>query len=128
MVAPIIPGLTDHEIPAILAAASEAGATYAGYTIVRLPLAVAPIFGEWLENHAPGRKEKVLNRLRAMRGGRLNDPRFGNRMHGSGPFADQIRSLFRTGKKKAGMTEEFPRLSTEHFRRPRKDGQLGLFD
>jgi DNA repair photolyase len=128
LVAPIIPGLTDHEIPAILDAAASAGATFAGYTIVRLPLAVAPIFEEWLELHAPARKAKVLNRLREMRGGRLNDPRFNERMRGQGAYADQIRSLFRMGKKRAGITGGFPELSIEHFRRPCENGQLALFE
>jgi DNA repair photolyase len=125
MVAPIIPGLTDHEVPAILAAAADAGARVAGYTIVRLPLAVAPLFETWLDEHAPGRKQKVLNRLRAMRGGRLNDPRMGNRMRGEGAFAAQIDQLFRLGLKRAGLTTDFPSLSTAHFRRP---GQLALFE
>jgi DNA repair photolyase len=128
LVAPIVPGLTDHEIPAILSAAAAAGASFAGYTIVRLPLAVAPLFEEWLELHAPARKEKVLNRLRSMRDGRLNDPRFGSRMRGAGPYAEQIRALFRAGKKRAGITGAFPVLSTEHFRRPARGGQLALVD
>lgn len=127
MVAPIIPGLTDHEIPAILEAAGRAGARFAGYTIVRLPLTVAPIFEGWLEEHFPARKEKVLNRLRSMRDGRLNDPRFGRRMSGEGAFAEQIKQLFKLGKRRAGMTG-FPELSTASFRRPARDGQLGLFD
>jgi DNA repair photolyase len=128
LVAPIIPGLTDHEIPGILSAAASAGATFAGYTIVRLPLAVAPIFEAWLELHAPARKAKVLNRLRDMRGGRLNDPRFGERMRGKGAFAEQIRALFRLGKKRAGITGTFPELATEHFRRPAAGGQIALFE
>jgi DNA repair photolyase len=124
MVAPIIPGLTDHEAPAILEAAAAAGAQCAGYTIVRLPLGVAGVFEAWLDEHAPARKQKVLNRLREMRGGRLNDPRFGDRMRGEGPFATQVRQLFRLGIRKSGLTTEFPPLSTRHFRRP---GQLSLF-
>ena len=80
MVAPLIPGLTEHEMPAILKAASQAGARNAGYTIVRLPLEVSTLFQDWLEQHFPGRKEKVLQRIRAMHDGRLNDSRFGMRM------------------------------------------------
>ncbi len=80
MVAPIIPGLTEHEIPSILAAAAQAGARFAGYTIVRLPLGVAGLFEDWLRQHFPDRHDKVLERIRAMRGGRLNDSRFGVRM------------------------------------------------
>src|SRR5206468_629700 len=103
MTAPIIPGLTDHELPAILAAAAEAGAQFAGYTVVRLPYAVAPLFERWLEEHFPDRKEKVLGRIRHLRGGeKLNDPRFGSRIHGEGIFAEQIRGLFEAGCKRAG--------------------------
>lgn len=127
LVAPIVPGLTDHEIPAILSAAAEAGARFAGYTIVRLPLQVAPLFEAWLDRHYPTRKEKVLNRLRSMRGGRLNDPNFSSRMRGEGAFAEQIRALFRLSKRRVGMTGELPELSAEHFRRP-QTGQLSLFD
>ena len=89
MVAPVIPGLTDHEMPRILAAAAAAGASSAGYVPLRLPGAVAGLFDGWLAAHFPDRRDKVLNRIRAMRGGRLNDPRFGNRMRGDGVFADQ---------------------------------------
>ncbi|HEY2714122.1 MAG TPA: PA0069 family radical SAM protein [Chthoniobacterales bacterium] len=125
MTAPIIPGLNDHELPAILEAAAEAGARFAGYTVVRLPYAVAPLFERWLEEHFPDRKEKVLGRIRHLRGGeRLNDPRFKSRMRGEGIFAEQIRDLFAIGCKHAGMGER-PRLSSEAFRRPRE--QLALF-
>jgi len=79
MVAPIIPGLTDHEMPGILAASAKAGAQFAGYTIMRLPFAVAPLFERWLDEHFPERKAKVLSRIRAIRGGdTLSDPRWGN--------------------------------------------------
>ena len=124
MTAPIIPGLTDHELPAILGAAAEAGARFAGYTVVRLPYAVAPLFERWLEEHFPGRKEKVLGRIRHLRGGeRLNDPRFKTRIRGEGIFAEQIRDLFAAGCKRAGMGER-PGLSTAGFRRPNE--QLAL--
>ncbi|MBA2435549.1 MAG: hypothetical protein H0V54_10820 [Chthoniobacterales bacterium] len=125
MTAPIIPGLTDHEVPAILAAAAEAGAQFAGYTVVRLPYAVAPLFERWLEEHFPDRKEKVLGRIRHLRGGeRLNDPRFKTRMRGEGIFADQIRDLFAAGCKRAGIGGR-PKLSTAAFRRPNE--QLSFF-
>jgi DNA repair photolyase len=125
MTAPIIPGLNDHELPAILEAATEAGARFAGYTVVRLPYAVAPLFERWLEEHFPDRKEKVLGRIRQLRGGeRLNDPRFKSRMRGEGIFAEQIRDLFIIGCKRAGMGER-PKLSAEAFRRPGE--QLALF-
>ncbi len=123
MVAPIIPGLTDHEIPAILGAAAKAGAQFAGYTIVRLPWAVAPLFEHWLEEHYPERKEKVLGRIRHLRGnGKLNNPEWHTRMTGSGVFADQIASLFEVSCRHAGLGER-PKLSTSSFRRM---GQLDL--
>jgi DNA repair photolyase len=124
MSAPIIPGLNDHEVPAILVAAAEAGAQFAGYTVVRLPYAVAPLFERWLEEHFPDRKEKVLGRIRHLRGGeRLNDPRFKSRMRGEGIFAEQIRDLFTLGCKRAGIGQR-PKLSTASFRRPNE--QLAL--
>ena len=124
MSAPVIPGLNDHEVPAILEAAAEAGARFAGYTVVRLPYAVAPLFERWLEEHFPDRKEKVLGRIRHLRGGeRLNDPRFKSRMRGEGIFAEQIRDLFTVGCRRAGMGER-PALSTAAFQRPNE--QLSL--
>ena len=126
LVAPIIPGLTDHEVPAILEACAAAGAQWAGFTVVRLPLAVAPLFERWLEEHFPARKEKVLGRIRHLRGGggRLNDPRFQSRMRGEGIFAEQIAALFAAGCKRAGFPGRGP-LSTASFRRPHE--QLSLF-
>jgi DNA repair photolyase len=118
MVAPVIPGLTDHEIPAILDAAAQAGACRAGYTLLRLPHGVAGLFESWLERHFPHKKEKVLGRIRAMRDGKLNDPRFGSRMRGEGPLAEQIRALFLLGCRKAGIPRGGPSLSTAAFRRP----------
>ncbi|HXG60701.1 MAG TPA: PA0069 family radical SAM protein [Planctomycetota bacterium] len=117
-VAPVIPGLTDHEIPAILRAAREAGAGFAGHTMLRLPGAVAEIFSEWLARHRPGRRGRVLARLRDVRGGRLNDPRFGSRMTGEGPYAAQIHALFRAACRRAGLSDEAPALSTASFRVP----------
>jgi DNA repair photolyase len=128
MTAPMIPGLNDHELPALLSAAAGAGATFAAYVPVRLPYAVAPLFEDWLERHFPDRKEKVLNRIRSMRGGELNDARFGSRMRGEGLFARHIAQLFSISCRRAGMGEgRFPRLSTAAFR---GDGgaQPGLFD
>ncbi len=126
-VAPVIPGLTDHEMPSILKAAAEAGARGAFYTVLRLPLGVAGIFSEWLDRHAPLSKEKVLGRLRGMRDGRLNDSRFGHRMGGDGAHADLIRTLFTTSVARVGLDRPFPELSTEGFRRPGQV-QLSLFD
>src|SRR5258706_13632525 len=124
MTAPVIPALTDHELPAILCAAAAAGARGAAYVPLRLPWAVAPLFERWLADHFPDRKEKVLNRIRSMRGGKLNDPNFITRMHGEGEFAEGIAKLFELGCKKAGMTD-LPKLSTTHFRVP--GAQMKLF-
>jgi DNA repair photolyase len=126
LVAPIIPGLTDHEMPAILKAAAQAGARWAGSEIVRLPLAVAPLFEAWLEQHEPLKKDKILNRIRDIRGGRLNDPRFGFRMSGEGNWADQIHSLFNLARDKNGLRTQGPELSVAGFRRP-AGPQLELF-
>jgi len=125
-VAPIVPGLTDHETPAILKAAAAAGATAAGYTIVRLPHGVAPLFEKWLETHFPDRKEKVLNRIRSMRGGKLYDAQWGSRMIGDGIFAEQIGQMFEVAKRKAGIPERAQGLSTAAFRRA-GGTQLSLF-
>ncbi|MEO6325616.1 MAG: PA0069 family radical SAM protein [Thermoanaerobaculia bacterium] len=126
MIAPVIPGLNDHEIPAILAAAYSMGARIAGYVPLRLPFAVAPLFETWLEQHLPLRKEKVLNRIRSMRGGKLNDPSFGSRMKGEGAYAEQIAALFAVSSRKVGFTARFPALSAAAFRKP-KGPQLSLF-
>jgi DNA repair photolyase len=127
MVAPVIPGLTDHEMPAIIEAAARAGARCAGFVPLRLPLAVGPLFEQWLEQHYPERKEKVLGRIRSLRGGKLNDPKFGSRMRGEGVFADLIRDVFHLACRKAGLTGKFPSLSTAAFRRPAGNQRL-LFD
>jgi len=124
MVAPIIPGLTDHEVPKILDACAKAGAEFAGYTIIRLPWAVVPLFEHWLEEHFPDRKEKVLGRIRDMRGSRLNNSQWHTRMTGEGIFAEQIASLFRVSCRHAGIGER-PTLSTASFQR--KKEQLKLF-
>lgn len=118
LVAPIIPALNDHEIPAILAAAKSAGAGWAGREVLRLPLTVAPVFQQWLEHHFPEKKDKVLNRIRAIRGGKLNDARFGSRMRGEGIFADQISQMFHAACHKVGLAEDGPDLSAASFRRP----------
>ncbi|HEY0512210.1 MAG TPA: PA0069 family radical SAM protein [Thermoanaerobaculia bacterium] len=127
MVAPVVPAITDHEMPKILEAAAAAGARTAGYVVMRLPGAVAGLFESWLAEHFPDRKEKVLNRVRDLRGGQLYDPRFGNRMRGEGLFADQIRATFQTFKRRYGLDQPFPELSTAAFRVPGKAEQLGLF-
>jgi DNA repair photolyase len=128
MVAPIVPGITDEEVGGILRAARDAGARWAGYIVLRLPHAVAPLFEDWLTHHFPERKDKVLNRVRAMRGGRMYDAKFGERMRGSGEFADQIGALFRAAKRQAGYDDGRFALSTAAFRRPNPHGQLALFE
>jgi DNA repair photolyase len=128
LTAPVIPGLTDHELPALISAAAGAGAAFAAYVPVRLPHVVRPLFEDWLERHFPDRKEKVLNRIRSMRGGRLNDPRFGSRMRGEGIFADYIAQIFSISCRRTGIEEgHLPKLSTSAFRR-RGGIQPGLFD
>ena len=123
----LIPGLTDSEAPAIAQAAAEAGASFAGYVALRLPFAVKSLFEEWLEQHFPDRKEKVLNRIRSIRGGKLNDPNFRTRMHGEGIFAQQMAELFQIACKKAGISKRWPTFTTKYFRRP-GNRQLSLFE
>jgi DNA repair photolyase len=125
MVAPIIPGLTDHEVPKILDACANAGAQFASYTIVRLPWAVAPLFEHWLEEHFPDRKEKVLGRIRDLRANRLNNSQWHTRMTGEGIFADQIASMFAVSCRRNRMCAR-PKLSCGSFRRSTR--QLHLFD
>ena len=125
MVAPVVPGITDHEIPRILEAAAAAGARTAGYVVLRLPGAVAGLFESWLEEHFPDRKDKVLNRVREMRGGKIYDSSFGSRMRGEGVFAEQIRTTFETFRRRHGLDQRIPDLSTASFRRPGQ--QLSLF-
>jgi DNA repair photolyase len=128
LVAPIIPGLNDTEIPSLLAAAKEAGAQHAAFTMLRLPLTVAPVFLEWLEREQPGRAKKIEGRIRGMRGGKLNSTEFGDRMSGSGEMADQIANLFRLFAKKHGLDGGLPPYDCTRFRRPKpKTGQLWLF-
>lgn len=124
--APVIPGLTDHELPNIIAAAASAGARYAGQITLRLPWAVAPLFEDWLKRHFPERKEKVLNRLKEMHGGKVYDSDFTTRMRGQGIFAAQINQMFRVACRKVKIDCSRPELSTDHFRRLEK-GQLPLF-
>jgi DNA repair photolyase len=124
-VAPIIPGLNDHEIPRIIQAAAEAGAHCAHYTIVRLPFAVSEIFPAWLRSHFPERAETVLGRIRAIRNGKLNSSKFGQRMQGEGLLAEQIRQLFEVSCRRFRLNERDFHLSCEAFHRPEKN-QLAL--
>ena len=104
----------------------EAGAGCAGYSLMRLPFGVKDLFEEWLEEHFPDRKEKVLNRIREIRGGRLNDAGFKTRMKGTGIFAEQVEAVFHATCRKLGLTRRSWNLSTASFRIP--SDQLSLFD
>jgi DNA repair photolyase len=125
MVAPVVPAITDHEMPNILAAARDAGAKWAGYVNLRLPWAVAPLFERWLDEHFPDRKDKVLNRVKEMRDGKLYNAQWGVRGRGTGIFADQMEALFDVTCRKLGLNEEDRELSTAHFRR--RTAQASLF-
>lgn len=128
MVAPVIPGLNDHEIPAVLAQVAEAGAQSASYIMLRLPLAVEEIFTDWLTNRRPDKLDVVLSRLRSVRNGQLNSAKFGERMSGSGPMADQIKQLFEVTAKRHGLRNRLQQLRTDLFTPPKSpDGQLRLF-
>jgi DNA repair photolyase len=116
LAAPMIAGLNDHELPAILKAAADAGAQYAGYIMLRLPYGVKGIFEDWLTRHYPDRREKVLGRQREMHGGELNDARFGSRMRGEGEMARQIESLFKTACRRNELSLDSVGLSTAAFR------------
>lgn len=119
-IAPVVPGLTDHEMEDILAAAAARGAQYARFIPLRLPLEVKDLFVEWLDAYAPDRKNKVLNIVRSMRGGKLNEAAFGKRMKGRGPYAQMIESRFRLAAARHGLDrrEEEDWLRTDLFRPP----------
>jgi len=128
MAAPIIPGLNDSEIPEILRAAREAGAQSAGYTLLRLPGAVEPIFRDWLSRCAPERAARVESLIRTTRRGELSSSTFGERMRGTGQFAEQIAATFRLFRRKLGLDAPREALDASHFRPPRPvAGQLRLF-
>lgn len=118
MLAPMIPGLNDHELPQLIQAVGEAGALTAGFIPLRLPGAVAEVFTAWLEEHFPDRAEKVLNKIRSMRGGKLNDSRFHSRFQGEGEQAHLMQHLFMAGMRRAGLQTKLGPLNYEAFRRP----------
>jgi len=129
MFAPLIPALNDHELESVLCAAEHAGAKEAGYILLRLPLEVAGLFEEWLEAHYPDRKKRVLNRLAALRGGKLNDPRFKHRMKGSGFEADLMRQRFSNLCRRLHLNEEKAALDVASFKKPvLKGGQYSMLD
>jgi DNA repair photolyase len=125
-VAPVVPGLTDPEIPAILEAAAKAGASFAGTIVMRLPHAVEDVFTSWLETREPARARRILARIREVRGGRMNDPGFGSRMRGEGGYAEQIRGLYDLAVRRHGLDRR-PELSSASFRVPGRVEQPGLF-
>ena len=132
MAAPVIPALNDHELEAILIRARQAGAIHANYILLRLPLELKDLFGEWLSTHRPDRKQRILNRIREMRGGELYESRFGSRMHGRGNDAKLIAERFRLTCRQQGFTEDRTLLDASRFRKPNlrevQDGQLNLFE
>ncbi len=126
-VAPLIPGLNDHEMPAILRAAAEHGARAAGYSIVRLPHSVQDLFGEWLDRHAPAAKNKVMSAISSCHDGKLSGGGPGMRMRGTGPIAQIINDQFRLHCTRHGLDDGWPELSTVAFRSPH-GRQQSIFD
>jgi DNA repair photolyase len=120
--APVIPGLNDEELPSILREAASRGAKAAGYTLLRLPYVVKDLFSDWLKREFPTKAERVLNRIRDVRGGRLNDSRFSTRMRGEGEISQSIQQLFRASCTKYGLNAAFIPLATDKFFRPEADG------
>ncbi|HVE88275.1 MAG TPA: radical SAM protein, partial [Burkholderiaceae bacterium] len=126
--APIIPFINEPEIERVLEAAADAGAWQAHYTVLRLPWEVAPLFVQWLEAHFPDRKERVMNRMREMRGGKNYDSQFGKRMTGEGTWAALIRQRFNKGATKFGLDRDNAQLRNDLFSPPRlATPQLDLF-
>lgn len=128
MVAPLIPGLTDSEMPSILAAIKEAGALGAGFVMLRLPYAVAPIFSAWLKEHRPLAADRVEGLIRGMRGGKLYQAEWGKRMRGSGVYAEGIARSFEVFIGKLGLNQPWLPLDCSQFRSPQMPGgQMRLF-
>ncbi len=123
MIGPVIPGLNDHEIPAILERAAAAGAQTASWVMLRLASPLDQLFTDWLEKHFPDRAARVLGRIRECRGGKLNDTRFRIRQRGMGPYATQIANLFAVSARRRGLDRPLPPLDASRFRRV---GQLEL--
>jgi DNA repair photolyase len=128
MVAPVVPGLTDAELDAILSAARKAGAVAASWIALRLPAEVSPLFQEWLQTHVPDRAAKIMGRVRDMHGGRDYDPAWGRRMRGQGLWSDLIAQRFDKAVARLGLAESLPRLRSDLFTPPEAAGdQLRLF-
>jgi DNA repair photolyase len=129
MVSPILPGLTDHEVEAILAGAARAGAASASWAILRLPREVAPLFRDWLAERYPDRAARVMNRVRETHGGRDYDPAWHKRLRGEGPHAALIARRFAVAARRNGLEAPLPALRCDLFRPPgRPTAQLSLFD
>ena len=128
MIAPVIPGLNDFEIPSILQAAATHGAQGASYVMLRLPWSVKEVFIEWLDRVKPLQKDKVISLIQQVRDGDLNRSEFGKRLNGTGWIADHIRQTFTLFAKKHGLDQKPTNLNTSLFRRPLPtSGQLRLF-
>ncbi|AEC18636.1 DNA repair photolyase [Pusillimonas sp. T7-7] len=129
IVAPVIPALTDHDMEKILFSAKDAGAQYAAYVLLRLPLEISELFREWLAAHHPLKEAHVMNLIKQMRGGKVYDADFRTRMKGSGIFADLIRQRFQKACTKAGLNPDrrahLTALSTADFLRPTQAGSQG---
>jgi DNA repair photolyase len=126
MLAPIIPGLTDHEILPMAKKVSELGATSIAFTIVRLNGAIGEIFTDWIRKTMPDKADKVLNQIESCHGGTLNDSRYGHRMRGEGKIAEQIRNLIQLARLKYFKNKKMPRLNTT-LHEQYKNGQYSLF-
>jgi len=128
MFAPVIPGLNDHELEAVLERAAAAGASGAGYVALRLPLEIKDLFEEWLAEKVPDRARRVMSLVRQMRGGKANDPRFGQRMRGEGPIVDLLAQRFAAAKRRYGLDQPRPPLDLSQFTVPPQTGdQIDLF-
>lgn len=127
ILAPIIPGLNDREIPRLLESAAQAGATCATWVMLRLPYQVKALFLEWLQRHFPDRRARIVSQVRSIHGGELYRSTFRTRMRGTGPLAEQIAATFRVFADRCGLRRHLPQLSSASFRRPNMTGQLELF-
>ncbi len=125
--APIIPFLNDADLESVLEAAAAAGASFAGYVVLRLPFELTDIFKTWLQTHYPLKAERVMNRIRDMRGGKEYDSEFGTRMRGTGVYADLLKNRFKQASKKFGLNQARHELDTGQFVVPNSTGQLDMF-
>ena len=128
MTSPLIPGLSDHEMEAMLGAARDAGAVAASYSMLRLPLEVSTLFQDWLAVHYPDRAGRVMGHLRGMHGGKDYDAQWGRRMRGEGPYAEIVAARFKVALGRLGLSRQLPQMRTDLFRAPVQVGdQMDLF-